>query len=53
MDLDEWNCLDDSSDDCWSEDNDDFTSVNKKKCKSSFGEQLGSDIEDSTPRKGN
>ena len=53
MDLDDWNCLDDSSDECWSEDNDECMSINKKKNKSGFSEHLGSENEDDSPRKGN
>ena len=45
MDLDEWNYLDDSSDDGWSEDNDDFSPVTKRKNKSGFGKQLRSEID--------
>ena len=53
IDIDEWNYLDDSSDDGWVDDNDDFTSVPEKKetkLLDSFPEINGGNY---SPKKGN
>ena len=52
IDVDEWNYLDDSSDDGWIEENDDFTSELEKKEKEiidSFQDLVG---ESDSPKKG-
>ena len=53
IDIDEWNYLDDSSDDGWVEENDDFTPELEKKEKeviTSFQNLVG---ENDSPKKGN
>ena len=53
IDIDEWNYLDDSSDDGWIEENDDFTSELEKKEKEIIDSLQDLVGESDSPKKGN
>ena len=50
--MDDWSCLDDSSDECWSEDADDYTSSLNGRIKGVVAGQTLSESEDQKPGKG-
>ena len=53
IDIDEWNYLDDSSDDGWVEENDDFTSELERKEKETIDSLQDLIEENDSPKKGN
>ena len=53
IDIDEWNYLDDSSDDGWVDDNDDFTSVPEKKETKVLDSFPEVNVGNYSPKKGN
>ena len=53
IDIDEWNYLDDSSDDGWVEENDDFTAELEKKEKERIDSLQDLIEENDSPKKGN
>ena len=53
IDMDEWNYLDDSSDDGWVEENDDFTSELERKEKETIDSLQDLIEENDSPKKGN
>ena len=53
IDIDEWNYLDDSSDDGWVEENDDLTSELEKKEKERIDSLQDLIEENDSPKKGN